>query len=726
MSEIELDPELLADFIIESKELLEEYSANAIELESSPDDPDAVAAIFRAAHTLKGSSAFFNLVHIKNFAHKLENLLDDIRNKRRQVTDQAIDFLLTGGAFLQAMFERLSAGDHRTDLTAEEDTFLIQLVAFQEESEVSQLTVEDILSNIHMLTESFKTVGGDPAKIIVEIDTLLTEFGWQPSGQETSPGGTGADQDVFRYEYQGVDLTEPVKEAIEVMNQADEAGRLDTDAYDQALIRIEAVVKENNLHALQQPLTDTAEDFRAIRDSNMDFDQLLITMMKDKLDTLVGHLNAIFEEPPAADIPPSPEDNHIPPSESESAAKSPRDDRIERKTMRIDEDKVDGFMNYVGELIVTAETFNYLQKMIEAEKVNPHTVRAFKNANQAFRELSDELQESLMEIRRVPIKNLLQKVNLMIRELSHQMGKKVKVHIDGQEVQLDKSIAENLEGPIVHLVRNSLDHGVETPEDREKSGKSETGVIKVTASADKEFFYLEVVDDGKGIEPDKMRQAAVKKELMAEQQAQSLSDKEALHLIFSAGFSTAQEVTDISGRGVGMDVVRTNIKQLNGSINLDSIAGQGTTINLKIPLSLTLQVVKALLIRVGQEHFIISLDNILESLRPSSNELTTVEGRGEIINRRGQILPLIRLYDVFNIEPDFTNPEEAILIVMETGRGRHALMVDEVLGQQQVVVKDLDAQFKNLSFLAGSATLGDGRLGLVLETEGLVRLAQGG
>ena len=382
-------------------------------------------------------------------------------------------------------------------------------------------------------------------------------------------------------------------------------------------------------------------------------------------------------------------------------------------------------MNYVGELIVTAESFNHLQKMIESQKVDPITVRAFKNTNQAFRELSGKLQESLMEVRRVPVKPLLRKIEMMSRELSHSMRKKVRGRIEGEEVQVDKSIAERLEGPLVHVVRNSLDHGLEQPEERIGAGKPEEGLIQVTASADREFFYLSVMDDGRGIDPDKMREAAVAKGLMNRNQANTLSVREARNLVFEAGFSTAREITDVSGRGVGMDVVRTNIDSLNGSISLDSEVGRGTTITFKIPLSVTLQVIKALLVRVGLENFIISLDDVLESLRPRPEDLTTVKGRGEVFTRRGQLLPLIRLHEVFDIEPHVTDPSKSILVVIDNSMGRFGLMVDEVLGQQQVVVKEMDDWFKNLGFLTGSATLGDGRLGLVLDTQGVVRLARG-
>ena len=727
MPEIELDPELLSDFIVESRELLDEFSANILELENNPGDQDVVGAAFRAAHTLKGSSAFFNLVHIKNFAHKLENLLDDLRNKRRSVTPASIDLLLSGAKHLKDMFARLGADDFSTNLEQEEESFLNNLLDFLEkQEEAGPLTAEEIIQAIKKLTDEFKKSDADPAGVIGRIDALLSGVEPPEAEKSTEDEQTGVKSDEkLSYIISNIDLTDNYFAAMEIMEAGISKEDIDGQAYDEALTSILEIARDNGLSELEKLVDDALDDFRAIRDSGIDFDSLLLNMVKDKLDSIIGLAEVVVIEQPQEEAAVEPPEQEAAQPEPSSQAKRAREEKAERKTMRIDEEKVDGFMNYVGELIVTAETFNYLQKMIESEKVNSQTVRAFKNANQAFRELSDELQESLMEIRRVPIKGLLQKVNMMARELSHQMSKKVKVELEGQDVQLDKSIAESLEGPLVHVVRNSLDHGLETPADRLSAGKPEEGLLSVTASSDKEFFYLLVTDDGKGIDPVKMRTAAVEKNMMAANQAAALTDKEAISLIFGAGFSTAQEITDVSGRGVGMDVVRTNIQQLNGTIQVDSVVGQGTTISLKIPLSVTLQVIKALLVRVGTHNFIISLENIVESLRPSKEDLSTVEGRGEVICRRGLIFPLIRMYDIFDIESDISDPTKSILVVVETSRGRYGLMVDEVLGQQQVVVKELDWQFKNLSFIAGSATLGDGRLGLVLDAEGVVSLAHG-
>ena len=710
-SEMELDPGLLKDFITESTELLEAYTASLIAFEEDSSDIETINPVFRAAHTLKGSSAFFGLDHIKNFSHKLENLLDDIRHKTRAADAKAIEYLFLAGNHLKAMFERLSAGDMGITLLPDEAAFQDDLVAWMGGGTAH---FEEACRSIKSLLAAALEDPKDPGQLVEEIMAIISPL---PISLAVAKGESAEapvqQPDPVTVKFKGVDLTVPAVKALANIK----GPTFDPAAYAADLKTLTAEVEKNGWSEIQPLLKDAFDDFTAIADSGLDFDPVLCSVLCGKFQAFLEALELTFPEVAA------------PADEGKKAAgdkKPPAEDKKgESKTMRISEEKVDGFMSYVGELIVTAETFNYLQKMIENDKVNPNTVRAFKNANQAFRELSDELQESLMEIRRVPIKGILQKVNMMARELSHQLSKKVKVQLEGQEVQLDKSIAESLEGPLVHVVRNSLDHGLEPQEERLRLGKPEDGLLRVGASADKEYFYLVVEDDGQGIDPSLMRRVAVEKGILSEAQASTLNDKEAIGLIFGAGFSTAKTITDVSGRGVGMDVVRTNINALNGAINIDSIVNKGTTITLKIPLSVTLQVIKALHVRVGEANFIISLDEILESLRPLPEELSTVEGKGLVLNRRGQITPLIKLYEIFNLEPQHREPVDGLVVMVETNAGRYALLVDTVMGQQQVVVKELGAQFKRLNFLAGSALLGDGGLGLVLDASGVVNLAFG-
>jgi len=722
MPEIELDPELLADFITESRELIEEFSSGLIDLENNPENAEIISAIFRVAHTLKGSSAFFNLVHIKNFAHKLENLLDELRNRRCVVTPEVIDVLLAGINHLKDMFKRVQAGDLGPDLTPEENRFLENLLLFIEEKTVRpELSVQDILKRLEELIDPYRTGDGDAETVILEIESFLASCAAHTQTKEQSVSEKPAEKEGTlhnrTYRFRDVNLTGPVEKALNTITQAKENEAFEEEVFEEALIEIADLAKEHNLSPLLNPLEAILDDFRGIRDSAIEFDALLVTLMGEKLAEIIDLM-----EPGSKDV--SRDSKPEAPPGTETAPLSRREENRERKTMRIEEEKVDSFMNFVGELIVTAEAFNHLQKLIESEKVNPQTLRTFKDTNHAFRELSNSLQESLMEIRRVPLKSLLQKVTLMAREMSNEAGKKVKIMTAGHDIRIDKSILENLEGPLMHLVRNSLDHGLETPDERQRGHKTPEGLLKVEVRINKGFFFLDISDDGRGIDPEVIRASAIRKNLITEEQALALSDQQAINLIFSPGLSTAERVTDISGRGVGMDVVKTNVTRLNGTINVESTPGRGTTFYLKIPLSVTLQVINGLLVKVGKERFIISLNDIVRSLRPKSEEISTIGGQREIIHCQGNTYPLIRLHDLLGIQTDVTNLTQGLLVMVETSHGCSCLLVDEIMGQQQVVVKDLGPQFEKLDFIAGSATLGEGRLGLVLDAEGLVNLAQ--
>jgi two-component system chemotaxis sensor kinase CheA len=389
------------------------------------------------------------------------------------------------------------------------------------------------------------------------------------------------------------------------------------------------------------------------------------------------------------------------------------------RTMRVSEEKVDVFMQYVGDLIEVSESFNLLQKRIDSS-LDTQLAKEFKGINSCFNQLSDKLQKSLLEIRKVPAKNLVQKVPRMVRDLAQSLGKKVEVEITGQDIQVDKSLMEALESPINHLVRNCVDHGIETPQERREVGKSESGTIKIDIVEQGDNVIIKIQDDGAGIEPEKIRNKAVQMGLISAEQAGSISDREVLQFILSSGFSTAQKVTDISGRGVGMDVVRTNVESLKGAIDLESTSGQGTVVTLRLPSSLTVLVVSGMLMSVGDQQYIIKLEDMHEAVRPRPQDITTVGGRAECLNVHGQIYPLIRLHRAFAVEPEFTDPSEAMVILVRTKDKCAAILVDKILGQQRVVVKELEARFSHLETVAGTAILANTRVALVLDVDGII------
>jgi len=394
------------------------------------------------------------------------------------------------------------------------------------------------------------------------------------------------------------------------------------------------------------------------------------------------------------------------------------------RTMRVSEDKVDVFMQYVGDLIEVSESFNLLQRRTDNGS-DRRLAREFKAINSSFNQLSDKLQKSLLEIRKVPARNLVQKVPRMVRDLAQSLGKKIRVSISGEETQVDKSLVEALESPINHIVRNCVDHGIEPPKQRQKAGKARTGNIDVNITEDTEQVVITIRDDGAGIDPAEIRRKAVEKSLVTVEQAAALSDRDVLRFVFSSGFSTAQKVTDISGRGVGMDVVKANVESLKGSITLDSTYGQGTLMTLRLPSSLTVLVVKGMLVSVGREQYIIELEDIQEILQPRPEEIVIFNDRTELLNLRSGVYPLVRLHRLFGIEPRVIHPADAIVILTQAnGRGA-AIMVDKILGRQRVVVKELEQRFSNLQTIAGSAILANTKVGLVLDMAGIINQCLG-
>lgn len=395
------------------------------------------------------------------------------------------------------------------------------------------------------------------------------------------------------------------------------------------------------------------------------------------------------------------------------------------RTMRVSEEKVDVFMHYVGDLIEISESFNLLQKRID---INSDTQLAaeFKDVNSGFNQLSDKLQKSLLAIRKVPVRNLIQKIPRMVRDLANSLSKEVKVEVTGQHVQIDKSMIEALESPINHLVRNCVDHGIETPEERKKAGKSETGIVRIDIAEHGEDVIIKIQDDGAGIDPEKIRKKAIQMGLVTDEQAVQLNERDVLQFIFSSGFSTAKKVSDVSGRGVGMDVVRTNVESLKGSIDLQTTLGQGSTVILRLPSSLTVLVVNGLLVSVGDQQYIIKVEDIYEAIRPKPEEITTVHGYAECLHVHGQIYPLIRLHELFGVETEFTDPAEALVILAKNKDSRGAILVDKILGQQRAVVKELDKQFSYINTVAGTAILANTKIALVLDIPGILAESLGG
>jgi two-component system chemotaxis sensor kinase CheA len=388
--------------------------------------------------------------------------------------------------------------------------------------------------------------------------------------------------------------------------------------------------------------------------------------------------------------------------------------------MRVEESKIDEFLDYVGELITTREMFVNVGKRLRASQPHSNLSTEFQRAVGAFSSLSHNLQRSIMEVRKVPVKFALQKVPRLVRDVAESAGKQATVTLVGSDICVDKSLVESLEAPLIHMVRNAVDHGLEAPDERRRRNKPPAGRVDVVVTENSAEIICAIRDDGAGIDIDALRDKAVRLGLLSVRAASQLSAKETLELVFAAGLSTAGAVTDVSGRGVGMDVVRRNVSERGGRIEISSERGVGSTFTVHLPKTVTLQILDGFLVQVGRERLVLPLRAISESFRPTPDQLHTVAERGECISRRGRVFPLVRFNRLLALDAADRSPSDAIVVSVEVAAGRPAgLLVDQVLGVQQVVLREVAGIDSEPQVFAGGAVLGDGRVAMVVDVEKL-------
>ncbi|GMT42408.1 MAG: chemotaxis protein CheA [bacterium] len=650
MSEI-IDPEIFTEYLAEVFESLEGLDEKFVALEKNPDDVKIIDSIFRPVHSIKGSSAFFGLNHVKNFSHKLENLLDDLRKGKKRVTQTIIDNLLKGTDYLKEIFRRVADGDASYALTPEEENFignLEQRIIDKEEAK-SDDGLDVYLYKMATIVEKIRGLDlgekGNGLAAELEQNLILVRTLAGSGKEDGKPQKIGE----ILVESEGI-KPEQVEKALEDQQPDEKLGEV--------LVKKGVVSKET---------------------------------VSDAMD---------IQKKQNKDI---------------TAAKF-----AVQKTMRIAEEKVDEFMDQIGELVIISEVFNYLERRLSTLPGSVKITKEFKNVNMNFSELTYRLQEGLSEVRKVSIKTLFQKMPRLVRDLAASLSKNVDIRLEGEEIMVDKSLLEKFESPIIHMVRNAVDHGIEMPEARKSNGKPEMGTIRLTAEIEGELLIIKLEDDGAGISRKKLLEKGIDRGFISAQAGGALSDREVFDFIFHAGFSLADKVTDVSGRGVGMDVVKNALAELKGKIEVDSTYGKGSTFTISLPVSTTLITITGLVVKVGKGKFILPVEDVKESFRPTNGEVFTVRERSEMVNIRGDIYPLIRLYKNFRIETTVTNPTDGVGIIIEKNGRRCCVMADSIIEQQNVVLKDLGRVFSSVRGVKGGAILGDGSIGLVLNVDGLM------
>jgi two-component system, chemotaxis family, sensor kinase CheA len=575
------DPELVGDFILEAREHLAAVEGHMLTLEKNPDDKEAIHAVFRGFHTIKGLAGFLEFMPIRDVAHEVETLLDLARNGKLAIAAAVVDVVLESVDYLKHAIEAV-------ELTLQGNA------------------AEPLGDNRRLLERVQKLSSGtpdaEPSAVQESEKTSLANLSQSVIAARDIPLGESHE-------------AEPVAEAATDSASKDQAGP-----------------------ARQKSGNDTA-------------------------------------------------------------------------SVRVHTAKLDYLMDMVGEMVITQSLIRHNPAFSSMQ--NPKLIA---DLSQLAR-ITSEVQRTTMAMRMITVGQVFQRSSRLVRDLSRKAGKKIQLEISGEETEIDKTIAEELTDPLLHMVRNSADHGVEDPRDRAAAGKNPVGKIRLAAYHQGGQIVVEISDDGRGLDREKILNKAIQKGLV--EPGAHLSEQEIFNLIFEPGFSTAAQVTDISGRGVGMDVVRKNIQKLRGRIEIQSKVGQGTTFFLKLPL--TLAIIEGLVVGVGNHRYIVPIFTVKELINPKRESLSTVQGRNEMAMVRDRVLPVLRLSRRFGVQPKSEDPCQGLLIVIECQERQYCLLVDEVLGKQEVVIKSLGETLKNIPGIAGGAILGDGRVGLILDPEGVFR-----
>lgn len=683
-----MDEEILQDFIVEAGEIIERLDEQLVQIEKTPDDRELLNAIFRGFHTVKGGAGFLQLNSLVEVCHAAESLFDELRNGRITMSSDLMDAVLAAYDEITAMFENVKNGEPLPEPPA------------------------DLIKRLHALSQGQTSVPASPAP-----EPQVTEQSYEEEPQEAaakSDDGEGSVDDITEAEFEAL-LDELHGKGV-APGADNDASNSSTGSEDITEAEFEALLDE--LHGKGK--APGADGDKALSDdTDKDFDELL-SQADASLNKVHGHDDAEASpkkaSTPSADaapvIPADSANTHPANAAARGSVRSEHKSEQE-STVRVDTKVLDDIMNMVGELVLVR---NRLVNMAQHRSDDHDLSKTISNLDV----ITGDLQSAVMKTRMQPVKKVFGRFPRVVRDLAHKLGKKIELRMEGEDTELDKNLVDALADPMVHMVRNCCDHGVETPKERTAAGKSETGTVLLAASQQGDHILLKISDDGQGMDPKKLREAAVRKGIMDKAAADRLSDEEALNLIFAPGFSTNTVVTDISGRGVGMDVVKTNINKLNGSVRVLSEYGKGTTIEIKVPL--TLAILPTLMIQISKRTFALPLTSVSEIFYLPLDSMRNVDGLNTIVIR-DKAIPLFFLRQWFeNADIDeYLGHKAHIVLVQVSAALQVGFVVDDLLGQEEVVIKPLDNILHKVPGLAGATVTSDGGIALILDIPGLIK-----
>lgn len=677
-------------FFAEATEHLANMESGLLQLEHAPDDLDLLNSIFRGAHTIKGAAGTFGFPDVAHFTHDLENVLDQMREGTVQPNADLVEVLLRNVDTLGALLECAKTGE----------------------------APPDCVNSVQEQLKGFLTSKSDvvPAKSIVcsaairPVQSYRIRF--------------APDRELF---LQG-------SEPLLLLRELAELGEITETQVDTSALPPLAEMNPEICYLSWTLLLQTNVSQREIEDVFgfvSDTSLVEIVHLPQKVSTTVDdldHKTTIYlsnESDIAAStasisatsgldtIPVVDETERRKESERRVSSRRVNDRSVEQETVRVDCHRLDNLINVIGELVISGAMVE--MEFAEWQKPSGRESQSLAHLSKTVR----DLQELSLSLRMVPIAVTFQKMTRIVHDLARQLGKKIHFETEGEETELDKTVVDQIGDPLMHMVRNAADHGIESPEERIAANKPAEGQIVLRAFHQGGNIYIELKDDGRGLDRQVIRRKAIERQLIREED--NLSHQEIDNLIFVPGFSTAKQITDVSGRGVGMDVVRRNVEALQGSVSIQSEMGRGSTVTIRLPL--TLAIMDGLSIGLSDDVYILPLLSVVESFRPEPQEIKRVATKGEVVVVRGEIVPLLRVYRLLNVAARVTEPSEGIVVIVENQGKKCALLVDELLGQSQVVIKNLETNFHKVAGIAGATILGDGRVAMILDIFGLMRLA---
>ncbi len=696
----ELD-QYLDMFLDEAKDNLENLNQKLLDLENDPENKEIVNEIFRIAHTLKGMSSTMGFEKMANLTHKMENILDDVRGDKLNINTRIVDLLFEGLDFLEEFVKNVESDGSEGDVNVEELIENLKNINSEEEMQVQNVEVqEDKKENVVPKTDGIGQII-DNKESLEYINSVVKTA--KDNNRKAYKVKVILDEKCMLKSARSYLVFKSIEEHGEIIYSNPSVDDIEDEKFDDSFSLI--TVNELDIDELKNAVLSVSE-----------IEDVLIEDYipeEDNQEEIVEQEEVIIEEEKEEKVATEKEEKTAEVKVEKKEAKKENSDTKQKKnrvgrTVRVDIDRLDNLMNLVSELIIVKTRLEDIDVKTKDHNMN--------EAIEYLERITTSLHDAVTKVRMVPIERVFNRFPRMVRDLSKDLKKEINLIMSGEETEVDRTVIDEIGEPLIHLLRNSIDHGIETPEKRISLGKPEYGEVKLLAYPDGNNVVIEVCDDGSGLNIDIIKKKAVERGVISEEKAKTMDDKDAKELIFAPGFSTANKISNVSGRGVGLDVVKTKIESLGGNVEIETERGKGSKFIIRLPL--TLAIIQALLVMTKEEKYAIPLNNIKEITNINKTDIRLVEGK-EIVLYRGETLPLISLANVLDVQGEEEDIEELVVVIVKKGEKDLGIVVNSLIGQQEIVIKSLGKYLSGLSFIAGATILGNGSVALIIDTNSL-------